>query len=253
MPRTTIAGSLESDGPPQARLSPEEIMQLLDRASDVVYRYHVGPVPQIEYVSRAVARLTGFTQAEHYAHPDLLLSIVHPDDQPLIEELLERGASPAPLVVRVVRRDHRLVWIEQLNTSVYNAAGELVAIEGIAREVPDPTRGRRPSVRIIGDVRIDTDRGRVVVDGQPVHLTPSEFRVLMVLTEQPGSVVGRESIMEVLWDSRHVGDARTSEVHVSKLRKKIERDARQPRRIETVRGQGYRFVPMRDTRFTPSG
>lgn len=253
MEQTTIATSADGEGPPYVHLPPQEIVQLLDRASDLVYRYRVRPVPQVEYVSRAVGRMTGFAQAEHYADPELLLRIVHPDDKPLIDELLERGASPGPLVIRVVRRDSRLVWIEQLNTSIYDAAHELIAIEGIAREVPDPTRGRRPSVRIIGDVRIDADRGRVVIDGRPVHLTPSEFRVLMVLTEQPGSVVGREAIMEVLWDSRHVGDARTAEVHVSKLRKKIERDARQPQRIETVRGQGYRFVAMRDTRFTPSG
>ncbi len=234
-------------------LPPNEVVRLLDRAADIVFRLRVRPVRGLEYVNRAVSRVTGYTPAELYADPELLLRIVHPDDRPLMDELLVRGASATPLVVRLLRRDHQLVWIEQSNTSVFDAAGDLVAVEGIAREVTDPTSGRRPSVRIVGDVRIDVDRSRVIVNGEPIHLTPSEFRVLMLLTEQAGAVVTREAIMEALWDSRHVGDGRTSEVHVSKLRRKIERDPRRPQRIETVRGQGYRFVPMRDARFIPSG
>jgi DNA-binding winged helix-turn-helix (wHTH) protein len=244
MPSSAFVSAQAEEGCVGARLSANEVVRLLDRASDVVYRYRVRPERAVEYINRAVTRLTGFTQAEHYADPELMLKIVHPDDRPLLEELLTHGAGGGPLFVRLHRRNDQLVWVEQLTTSILDASGELVAVEGIAREVADPTEGRRPSVRTVGDVRIETDRGRVVVNGQPVHLTPSEFRVLTLLTDQPGVVVSREAIMEALWDSRHVGDGRTSEVHVSKLRRKIEPDVTHPQRIQTVRGRGYRFVPV---------
>jgi DNA-binding winged helix-turn-helix (wHTH) protein len=244
MPSSAFVSAPATAGAGGARLSAEDVVRLLDRASDVVFRYRVRPERGFEYVNRAVSRLTGFTQAEHYADPDLLLRIVHPDDRPLLEELFTDGAGGGPLFVRLHRRNDQLVWVEQLTTSILDASGQLVAVEGIAREVAHPTEGLRPSVRTVGDVRIETDRGRVVVNGRPVHLTPSEFRVLTLLTDQPGVVVSREAIMEALWDSRHVGDGRTSEVHVSKLRRKIEPGAGHPQRIQTVRGRGYRFVPV---------
>ena len=107
------------------------------------------------------------------------------------------------------------------------------------------TRGAEPpggELRVLGDVRIDLDRGRVLVGGSQARLTPSEFRLLVLLTEQPGRTVSRAMIMEALWNSVHVGGGRACEVHISKLRAKIERHAREPLRIETVRGQGYRFT-----------
>jgi DNA-binding response OmpR family regulator len=148
-----------------------------------------------------------------------------------------------PTVVRWVRKDGTVAWVEQRNTPVYNNSGQLVAVEGIAREVSDPTLGTMPHVRVLGDIRIDLDRGRLLVGGQEVHLTPSEFRLMILLTAQPGRTITRETIMGVLWNSSHVGGGRTCEVHVSKLRRKIDRGSDKPRRIETIRGKGYRFIP----------
>jgi DNA-binding response OmpR family regulator len=100
----------------------------------------------------------------------------------------------------------------------------------------------RAHVRVLGDIRIDLDRGRVLIGGSSVRLTPSEFRLLVLLTDQPGRTMSRATIMEALWNSSHIGSGRTCEVHISKLRGKIERDPGRPPRIETVRGKGYRFV-----------
>ena len=98
-------------------------------------------------------------------------------------------------------------------------------------------------VRQIGGLRIDLGRHQVVVDGEAVQLTPSEFKLCALLSQQPERVFTRRQIMEYLWDSPYVGDQHACEVHVSNLRRKVERDPANPERILTVRGVGYKLVP----------
>jgi two-component system response regulator RegX3 len=93
-------------------------------------------------------------------------------------------------------------------------------------------------VRRVGGLTIDLVRDEVTVDGSKVQLTPSEFKILTLLAGAPDTLFSRRQIMERLWDSTFVGDEHTCEVHVSGLRRKIEREG-QPRRIRTVRGAGY--------------
>ena len=76
-----------------------------------------------------------------------------------------------------------------------------------------------------------------------VLLTPSEFKILCLLAAAPGTTLSRREIMAHLWGSSHVGDEHTCEVHVSALRRKIEADPAEPRRLLTVRGEGYVLVP----------
>lgn len=223
------------------RFDERDLLRLVDRAPDVVFRYGLRP-PGFEFVSRAITRVTGFAPEELYDDPASALTLVHRDDRPIVSNLLAKGTGRVPIVVRWLRKNRSIVWIEQRNTPVFNRAHELIAIEGIAREISDPTVGSQPHIRVLGDVRIDLDRGRVLVGGSETRLTPSEFRLLVLLTEQPGRTVSRAMIMEALWNSTHVGTGRTCEVHISKLRSKIEADSREPLRIETVRGEGYRFI-----------
>jgi two-component system response regulator RegX3 len=95
----------------------------------------------------------------------------------------------------------------------------------------------------VGGVELDLVRHRVTVDGTRVELTPSEFKLLVLLAEEPERVFSRAQIMEHLWESTYVGDARACDVHVSNLRRKIERDPAHPERIVTVREAGYKLVP----------
>lgn len=99
-----------------------------------------------------------------------------------------------------------------------------------------------PSLVAVGGVVIDLARHEVTVDGVVVSLTPSEFRVLLLLAEEPGRVFSREQIMEHLWQTPYVGDTRACDAHVSNLRRKLERDPRHPERIVTVREVGYKLV-----------
>jgi DNA-binding response OmpR family regulator len=95
----------------------------------------------------------------------------------------------------------------------------------------------------VGGIVIDRIRHTVDIDGARPHLTPSEFRVLALLATQPERVFTRRQIMEHLWESTYIGDERACDVHISALRRKIEREPGAPQRLLTVRGVGYRLVP----------
>lgn len=90
---------------------------------------------------------------------------------------------------------------------------------------------------------IDLNTHEVTVEGRAVQLTPSEFRLLRMLAEEPGRVFTREQIMEHLWRTPFVGAARACDTHISNLRRKVEQDPAHPTRIETVREVGYRIAP----------
>ncbi len=83
----------------------------------------------------------------------------------------------------------------------------------------------------------------MIVDGLPVSLTRSEFKLLGLLTREPERVFSRRQIMQHLWDSDFVGDERACDIHVSNLRRKIEREGK-PDRLVTVRGVGYKLLEV---------
>jgi two-component system response regulator RegX3 len=96
----------------------------------------------------------------------------------------------------------------------------------------------------VGHLELDPYRHQVLVDGEPRHLTQSEFKLLALLASQPERAFSRRELMQHLWDSRYVGDQRACDIHVSNLRRKVERDHARPERIITVRGVGYKLVPV---------
>ncbi len=95
-----------------------------------------------------------------------------------------------------------------------------------------------------GRLCLDPDRHQAIVDGRRVELTPSEFKLLLLLAEQPERVFSRREIMQHLWDSEYVGDQRACDIHISNLRQKLERDPARPERIVTVRGVGYKLASV---------
>ena len=93
------------------------------------------------------------------------------------------------------------------------------------------------TVREVGAIRIDLAQHEVTVDGRTVRLTPSEFRILTLLSDRPGHVFSRREILQHLWSSPHVPDERTADAHVANLRRKLGGEGR----ITTVRGAGYKL------------
>ncbi|MBA3788032.1 MAG: response regulator transcription factor [Actinobacteria bacterium] len=98
------------------------------------------------------------------------------------------------------------------------------------------------AVREVGALRIDLARHEVEVDGRSISLTPSELKLLAFLAARPEQVYSRAQIMEHLWQTTYVGDARACDVHIYNLRQKIETDPANPQRIVTVREVGYKLA-----------
>jgi two-component system response regulator MtrA len=92
----------------------------------------------------------------------------------------------------------------------------------------------------VGDVLIDVAGHQVTRDGEQIPLTPLEFDLLVALASKPSQVFDRESLLEQVWGYRHAGDTRLVNVHVQRLRSKIEKDPENPQIVVTVRGVGYK-------------
>jgi two-component system response regulator RegX3 len=107
-------------------------------------------------------------------------------------------------------------------------------------------RQRGTSVLRVAGLTIDTSRHRVEVDGRPVQLTPTEFRLLSLLGSRPEYVHSRTEITRHLWESNFVADTRTVDVHIRNIRRKIERDPARPERLVNIRGVGYQLLEPTD-------
>jgi DNA-binding response OmpR family regulator len=158
-----------------------------------------------------------------------------------------RAGSDVPILMLTARdaESDRVLGLElgadDYVTKPFSSAELLSRVRAILRR-RELDRAGGSTVRRLGGLQIDLGRHEVLVDGERVHLTLSEFKVLSLLAEQPDAVVSRRELMQNLWASEHVGDEHACEVHISNLRRKIERDPTQPERLLTVRGSGYKLV-----------
>jgi two-component system response regulator RegX3 len=159
-----------------------------------------------------------------------------------------RAESDVPILMLTARdaESDRVLGLElgadDYVTKPFSSAELLSRVRAILRR-RELDRAGGSTLRKLGGLQIDLGRHEVLVDGERVHLTLSEFKVLSLLAEQPDAVVSRRELMQHLWASEHVGDEHACEVHISNLRRKIERDPSQPERLVTVRGSGYKLVP----------
>ena len=93
----------------------------------------------------------------------------------------------------------------------------------------------------VGDVRLDADRHEVVIRGEQVTLPLKEFELLELLLANAGRVLTRDTLISRIWGADYVGDTKTLDVHVKRLRSKVEDDPAHPSRIVTIRGLGYKY------------
>ncbi len=108
-----------------------------------------------------------------------------------------------------------------------------------AREGAGPDVG--PGAIVVGDVTIDPDEHLVTVRGEPMRLPLKEFELLHILLANAGRVLPRETLIDRVWGTDYVGDTKTLDVHVKRLRSKLEADPASPERIVTIRGLGYKY------------
>jgi two-component system, OmpR family, response regulator RegX3 len=112
----------------------------------------------------------------------------------------------------------------------------------LRRQSPEVTESGAPTLAA-GPVRMDIERHVVTVDGAAVQLPLKEFELLELLLRNAGRVLTRGQLIDRVWGADYVGDTKTLDVHVKRLRSKIEPEPSAPRFIVTVRGLGYKFEP----------
>ncbi|MFV9507202.1 MAG: PAS domain S-box protein [Oscillochloridaceae bacterium umkhey_bin13] len=147
-----------------------DLRHLVEHASDIIYRVRLQPSYAVEYISPAVTRLIGYTPEEHYADPDLSVRLTHSDDRRLLAQGSLAYPDGEPLVIRVFRRDGRMIWLEQRNVRVYGATGQVVALEGFARDVSEQVQARAnlERYRILSEharemvLFVDPESGRII-------------------------------------------------------------------------------------------
>jgi two-component system alkaline phosphatase synthesis response regulator PhoP len=156
------------------------------------------------------------------------------------------GLAAMPIVMLTARvEDHdKIVGLElgadDYVTKPFNP-GEVVArVRAVLRRVRGETA--RPRLIQVGDVVIDPDRHQVQVEGQPVHLTPTEFGLLRALAQQPGQALTRLEMIERGLGYDYEGLERTVDSHVKNLRRKLEEAGGSAHLVETVFGVGYRLA-----------
>ena len=160
-----------------------------------------------------------------------------------------RAQSAIPIVMLTARGAEvdRVVGFEigadDYVTKPFSMAELIVRVRAILRR-QELDRSGDERVRRVGDLELNSSRHTVTRDGEAVSLTPSEFRLLDLLAGEPERVFSRREIMQHLWESSYVGDQRACDIHISNLRRKLEDDPANPRRIVTVRGVGYKLAEV---------
>ena len=190
-----------------------------------------------------VERVATGAEALAAGEPDfVLLDLGLPDTDgfSVCRELRSRSSVPIIMVTAKGEEVDRVVGLEVgADDYVVKPFGvrELVArIRAVSRRTGDRQATARPAVRI-GPLELDTRSRRVLVDGQEIDLTPKEFDLLALLASDPGAVVSRARILQDVWETTWFGSAKTIDVHVAALRRKLGH----PSWIETVRGVGLRL------------
>jgi two-component system response regulator RegX3 len=160
--------------------------------------------------------------------------------------LRQRSAVP---VIMVTARDSEIdkvvgleIGADDYVTKPYSARELIARVRAVLRRGGESPDGELlPQVLAAGPVRMDVERHVVTVDGVEIPLPLKEFDLLEYLLRNVGRVLTRGQLIDRVWGADYVGDTKTLDVHVKRLRSKIEPDPASPRHLVTVRGLGYKF------------
>jgi two-component system response regulator RegX3 len=161
------------------------------------------------------------------------------------KELRTRSAVP---VIMVTARDSEIDKVVGLElgaddyvTKPYSARELIARVRAVLRRGGEPADDGTPGVLAAGPVRMDIERHVVSVNGTAVALPLKEFDLLEYLLRNVGRVLTRGQLIDRVWGADYVGDTKTLDVHVKRLRAKVEADPGAPKHLVTVRGLGYKF------------
>ena len=158
--------------------------------------------------------------------------------------LRQRSSVP---VIMLTARDSEIdkvvgleIGADDYVTKPYSSRELLARIKAVLRRLAEPEELLSPTLES-GPVRMDVERHTVTVGGVSTPLPLKEFELLEMLLRNAGRVLTRIQLMDRVWGSDYIGDTKTLDVHIKRLRAKIEPDPTNPRHIVTVRGLGYKF------------
>lgn len=185
-------------------------------------------------------------EAFHDSKPDVvLLDVMLPGIDGVEVCRLIRAESTVPIVMLTARTDTVDVVLGLESGADDYVTKPFKPQELVARVRARLRRGDEVESESItlGDLSIDVSGHVVQRDGSPILLTPLEFDLLVALARKPWQVFSRETLLEQVWGYRHAGDTRLVNVHVQRLRSKVEKDPENPEIVLTVRGVGYKAGP----------
>jgi DNA-binding response OmpR family regulator len=179
-------------------------------------------------------------------HPDLvILDVMLPGKSGLDLARAVRQYSDVPIIMLSAKGDEvdRILGLEfgadDYVTKPFSPRELVSRVKAILRRTSSSTDSH---TRItVADLTIDDTSRQVTIAERPLHLTSSEYGILMLLARHPGKAFSRQAILAALWDESPVGDERAIDVHIHNMREKIEPDPKNPEYLLTVRGFGYRL------------
>jgi DNA-binding response OmpR family regulator len=186
--------------------------------------------PDIVLLDILLPGINGFTICQHLREKKMMTPVIFVSAKREQRDKirgLEIGADdymtkpfdPAELMARV-----------KANLRRSNQSNQEAEMEDISKQII-----------MIGDLHIDTELYHVTVGGKPIHLSTKEMQLLILLASNPNRVYSTEQLYDLIWGEGHYGDLKTVSVHISTLRKKIEKYPAKPEYIITIRGFGYKF------------
>ncbi|MEV0728875.1 MULTISPECIES: response regulator transcription factor [Polymorphospora] len=200
-------------------------------------------------VSVAATGPTALTEFDRTGADIVLLDLMLPEmsGTEVCRQLRQRSHVP---IIMVTARDSEIdkvvgleIGADDYVTKPYSPRELVARVRAVLRRhSPESTDVSTPTLSA-GPVRMDIERHVVTVDGAAVQLPLKEFELLELLLRNAGRVLTRGQLIDRVWGADYVGDTKTLDVHVKRLRSKVEPEPSAPRYIVTVRGLGYKFEP----------
>lgn len=176
----------------------------------------------------------------------IILDIMLPkiDGLKLLKKIRERSSIPVIMLTAKGEDEDKVLAFEygadDYLTKPFNILELRARIKAILRRTYDLVINKGEIIKA-GDIIIDVPSRKVNISGKPVSLTSKEFDILFLLITNPQKIYSRETLLEIIWGYDYYGDSRTVDVHIRRLREKIEKDPGNPQYIMTKWGVGYYY------------
>lgn len=190
-------------------------------------------------------------EAVRLAHDDsidlILLDLMLPKMDGLSVCRSIRAFSNVPIIMLTAKNDDidKILGLEygadDYITKPFNIREVTARIKAILRRVNPVSKGDKDKILVSGDITLDYNFKRITVRDSVVELTSKEFDLLELFLKSPGKVYTRENLLDIAWGFDYPGDARTVDVHIRRLREKIEKNPAEPEYIKTKWGVGYYY------------